>query len=66
MSEDKEIDDSIMRAHEVWQMLKIGKNTLYSWCDQKIIPHKKVGRVLLFSRKSLQEWIDNKEAEGGN
>lgn len=58
-------DDSVMRADEVWPMLKIGKNTLYQWCEQGIIPHKKVGRLLLFSRRRLQEWIDNSEREGG-
>ncbi len=58
-------DNSVMRAEEVWPMLRIGRNTLYQWCEQGRIPHKKVGRVLLFSRKRLREWLDNNEREGG-
>jgi excisionase family DNA binding protein len=50
-----------MRADEVRQMLGIGKNTLYNWCELDIIPHKRVGRVILFSRKRIQEWLDNNE-----
>jgi len=50
-----------MRADEVRQMLGIGRNTLYNWCELGIIPHKRVGRVILFSRKRIQEWLDNNE-----
>lgn len=50
----------VMRAEEVREMLGgIGKNTLYEWCRQGRIPHKRVGRVILFSRIRLQEWLDN-------
>jgi len=42
-------------------MLGIGRNTLYNWCELGIIPHKRAGRVILFSRKRIQEWLDNNE-----
>jgi excisionase family DNA binding protein len=58
-------ENLVMRAYEVRKMLGIGKNTLYSWCELKIIPHKRVGRLILFSRKSIQEWIENNEKKGG-
>lgn len=64
MSEVKQEENPIMRADEVRQMLKIGKNTLYSWCQQDMIPHKRVGRVILFSRDRIREWLDNKKKEG--
>ena len=54
-----------MRADEVCRLLIIGKNTLYEWCRLNIIPHKRVGRVLLFSRKKIYEWLENNENEGG-
>ncbi len=65
MSEVKQEENPIMRADEVRQMLKIGKNTLYSWCQQDMIPHKRVGRVILFSRDRIREWLDNKKKDGG-
>ena len=61
-----EQENPIMRAKEVWEMLGIGKNTLYSWCEQNIIPHKRAGRVILFSRRCILEWAENNENKGGN
>ncbi len=61
MSERGQEENLIMRADEVRQMLGIGRNTLYNWCELGIIPHKRVGRVILFSRKRIQEWLDNNE-----
>jgi len=51
----------VMRAKEVQQMLGIGRNTLYNWCELGIIPCKRVGRVILFSRERIRQWVDNEE-----
>jgi len=60
------LDGWALRAQDVRQMLGgIGKNTLYGWVNQGLIPHKRVGRVILFSRKRIQEWLENNEREGG-
>lgn len=61
MDERGQEENLVMRADEVWQLLGIGRNTLYNWCELGIIPHKRVGRVILFSRKRIQEWLDNNE-----
>jgi excisionase family DNA binding protein len=53
-----------IRANEVQKMLKVGRNKIYEWCKQNKIPHKRVDRIILFSRKRIQEWIENKEGEG--
>ncbi len=50
MGEREQEENLVMRATEVRQLLKVGRNTLYEWCAQGIIPHKRVGRVILFSR----------------
>jgi len=63
----------ILQASEVWTMLGIGKNTLYQWCEQDLIPHKRVGGSIddvtgerrrgriLFSERCLVEWLENRE-----
>ena len=63
----------ILNAKEVCAMLGIGKNTLYEWCDQGLIPHKRVGGSIdeitgklkggriLFSARCLVEWLENQE-----
>ena len=61
VSERRQEENLVMRADEVRQMLGIGRNTLYNWCELDIIPHKRVGRVILFSRKRIQGWLDNNE-----
>jgi len=55
-----------MRADEVRQLLKIGRTTLYNWCEQGIIPHKRAGRIILFSKKRILAWLENRDNEGGN
>ena len=60
----KQRDNLTMRAGEVRQMLGIGKNTLYEWCRQGIIPHKRIERLIFFSRRVIQDFLENK-IEGG-
>jgi len=55
----------VMRAEEVRRMLGgIGRNTLYEWVSQGKIPHKRIGRVILFPRKQVQEWLESNEDYG--
>ncbi len=63
----------ILNAKEVYTMLGIGKNTLYQWCEQGLIPHKRVGGSInevtgergrgriLFSERLILEWLENRE-----
>ena len=58
-------DGWVMRAEEVRRMLGgIGRNTLYEWVNQGKIPHKRIGRVILFPRKKVQEWLESNEDYG--
>ena len=65
MDENEKEENHIMRANEVQKLLKIGKNTLYDLCRQKRIPHRRVGRIIIFVRKRVMEWAENPENEGG-
>ena len=65
----------ILGADEVRSMLGVGRNTLYLWCAQGLIPHKRVGGNIdetngelhggriLFSEKLVLEWIENRYNE---
>jgi excisionase family DNA binding protein len=44
-----------VREASVW--LGIPKFTLYSWVQTHRIPHYKVHRRVMFSRKELAEWM---------
>lgn len=62
--ESEQEEDPIMRAAEVRQLLKIGRNTLYEWCRLGILPHRRIGHLLFFSRKAINDFFENK-MEGG-
>jgi len=63
----------ILDADKVRSILGVGRNTLYSWCAQGLIPHKRVGGKIdettgelhggriLFSENLLLEWIENRD-----
>ena len=57
----KNEENPVMRADEVWRILRVGKNTLYTWVAEGKIPYKRVGRVILFSRKRFYEWLENRD-----
>lgn len=43
------------------QGLKTSKSHIYKYTSLELIPHMKIGRKLLFSRKDILEWIDGKK-----
>jgi len=65
MSTKKQEEPWAMRADEVQRMLHIGKNTLYEWCERDVIPHKRVGRIILFPRRRIMEWLEKPNSAGG-
>ncbi len=64
--EREQEDNPVMRANEVCKLLGVGRNTLYDGCRRGIIPHRRFGRVILFYRKRLLTWLENRDSEGGN
>jgi len=40
--------------------------TLYSWINQKRIPYVKVGRLVRFEPRKIEEWIEGNSVEERN
>ncbi len=71
--EPRILGNRVLQANEIRMMLGIGRNTLYEWCEQGLIPHKRVGGKIdettgerrrgriLFSEKRILEWLENRE-----
>ncbi len=53
--------DEFWKAEEVSEYLRIPLSTIYKLAQDKAIPGFKVGKHWRFRRKSIMEWIKDKE-----
>ena len=51
-------NEDIMNASEVALFLGLGRNSVYDAVGRGEIPHRRVGRRLIFSRSALVAWLD--------
>lgn len=50
--------DDRMTVKDVAEFLSLKEPTIYNKVYANLIPHSRIGRKLIFSRKELQDWID--------
>lgn len=51
-------DDKPLNIDEAADFLDIPKNTLYSYTSARKIPHKKMGRKIIFFKSELRAWLE--------
>jgi excisionase family DNA binding protein len=51
-----------LSVEEVAELLGLGRNTVYDAANRGEIPHRRIGRRLLFSRTAVMEWLRGKPA----
>lgn len=51
----------VMQAHEVADMLGLDRNTVYEAAGRLALPHRRIGRRMLFSRTAIAEWLRTSE-----
>ena len=61
-SNDKTVAPIAIRVREAAKMLGISERTLWQWAKDGLIPHRRVGRVVLFSPAELDHFV--REAAG--
>ena len=44
--------------------LLVKRSTLYSWAEQGMIPHLKLGRLLRFDPDEIEAWLQDHRVEG--
>lgn len=52
----------VLTVDQVAEMLGLGKNTVYEAASRGDIPHRRVGRRLIFSRTAVLDWLQCKPA----
>ena len=51
----------LLSVKELARLIKVNKNTLYLWVNQRKIPYIKLGAKVLFDEKDIESWVlDNK------
>lgn len=51
----------VLTVAQVADLLGLGKNTVYDAAARGQIPHRRIGRRLIFSRSAVMEWLAGKE-----
>lgn len=48
-----------MNVVMVSEYLHVAKSTIYKWVESDFIPHKKLGKKVLFIKKDIDQWVEN-------
>ena len=51
--------DFYMDVLMVSEYLHFAKSTIYKWVEQNYIPHKKLGKRVLFIKNDIDQWVEN-------
>ena len=49
--------DDVMTVREAAKLLRIGRNALYDSCARNEIAHRRIGKLIRFSRPVLVAWF---------
>jgi excisionase family DNA binding protein len=63
VEQDNETTD-VMTADEVAAYLGVDRNTVYEYAARGAIPHKRLGKRMLFRRGSIVAWFDSAVVAG--
>lgn len=55
-------EEDIMTAAQVAAWLKVDRKTVYEYADRGDIPHRRLGKRLVFYRPALVDWLSCKSA----
>jgi excisionase family DNA binding protein len=57
MNPDQSISKSqLMNVEQLARYLQVEVTTIYAWVSRRLIPYRKVGRLLRFDRNEINEW----------
>ena len=52
----------ILNVDDVARLLMVNKDTVYDYANAGVLPHRRLGRRLLFSRRAILAWVEGKAA----
>jgi excisionase family DNA binding protein len=54
--------DDVVDVRGAMQLLNLGRNAVYQGCARNEIPHRRIGKLLRFSRAGLRSWLSSSTA----
>lgn len=55
---DAPSDDDVLDVAGAMDLLHLSRNTVYEQCSKNMIPHRRIGRRIRFSRTALLKWLE--------
>jgi excisionase family DNA binding protein len=49
--------DDVLDVRGAMKLLGLGRNAVYDACGRNEIPHRRIGKLLRFSRAALMTWL---------
>ena len=56
--------DDLLDINELAKKMHVKVSTVYAWVHEDYIPHIKLGRLVRFSEKKVEDWLRKKEHKG--
>ena len=50
-------DPDVLDVRGAMALLRVGRDSIYEGCARGTIPHRRIGRVIRFSREALMRWL---------
>lgn len=54
--------DDVLTVRQVVDLLHLGRSTIYYACARGEIPHRRIGKLLRFSRAAVMQWLAQRES----
>jgi excisionase family DNA binding protein len=52
-------NSNYMDVKMVSEYIHVARSTIYKWVEEKYIPHKKLGKRVLFIKEHIDQWVLN-------
>lgn len=52
-------EDDVLDVRGAMALLHLSRDAIYAACARQEIPHRKIGRLIRFSRSALVRWLDS-------
>jgi excisionase family DNA binding protein len=54
-----ETADDVLTVPDTMRLLRMGRDAVYDGCARGVIPHRRIGKHIRFSRAALLRWLDS-------